>query len=354
MLLPCLVVVAACVWLLHANRDELARLGRGDGASDGGALRRLGLVAKRTQRFERIAVFGDSLNMCTMAGSKRYDSLARNLKVRIQDGGRPVELVDLSQPGLLPLFYYTLLDEALALPVDLVIIEVNLRTFIDPFARRGEERLPGLARKLGFAESLVVTSSLEREGLTVLDPPLMRIKEQLGMLYVLEGAREAGLAWLHAAGELTRTTLGWKRRSLPPANEVIRRARLSYAVDYVDNPNAEVLRAMVADLHRAQVPFVAYVAPIDVDYLRTTSDFDGGDLARRIEELRLYVGASEVEWLDLYDALPTTMFRDFQNHMLVPGCVRLARPIAQRVLHVLSRQPREAPVPIAPASVPRG
>jgi hypothetical protein len=259
-------------------------------------------------------------------------------------------VVDLSQPGLLPLFYYTLLDETLALPAGLVIIEVNLRTFMDPLARRGEERLPGLARKLGFPESLRVTASLEHEGLSVLDPPLMRLKEQLGMLYVLEGARETGLGWLHDTGEAARTVLGLRRRSFPALNEVLRRARFSYAVDYAGSPNGEVLRAMVADLHRAQVPFVAYVAPINVEYLRTTGEFDDEDLVRRIGELREYVGASDTEWLDLYDALPASMFRDIQNHLLGPGCVRLARPIAQRVLHVLSRRHRRVAAPTSGAN----
>lgn len=350
LLLPFVAVLAAGGWALYAHRAELAELGRGDGSSDTGALRRLDLVATRRQRFARIAVFGDSLTMCTTPKAGRYDTIARNLKLQIQSGGKPVEVVDLSQPGLLPLFYFTLLDEALALQVELVVIEVNLRTFMDPLARRGEERLPGLARKLAFRESLKVTASLEREGLSVLDPPLMRLKEQLGLLYVLEGAREAGLGWLHDAGEQARTTLGLARRSIPPINEIARRARLSYAVDFGDNPNAAVLRAMFAELRQAEVPFVAYVAPINMDYLRTTKELGDDDIARRIEDLRQDVGASEVEWLDLHDALPASMFRDFQNHMLAPGCVRLARPIAQRILHVLSNRAHQAATPAAARS----
>lgn len=347
-------MVAACVWALHANRAALAELGRGDGSVDSGALKRLDVTAGKKQRFERVAVFGDSLTMCVDPDTRRFDSLGRHLNLQINAAGRPVEVVDLSQVGLWPLFYYALLDEALALPSSVVVVEVNLRTFMDPLARPGEERLPGLARKLDFTASLQVTESLEREGLSVLDPPMMRLKEQLGLLYVLEGAREAGLGLLTDAGESIRTTLGLPRRWSPPLMEVVRRAALTYAVDYTDNPNAKVLRAIVTALRQAQVPFLLYVAPINVDYIQSTPELAAPDLAQRIEALRGYVGASKVEWIDLHDTLPASMFRDFQNHLRVQGCVRLARPIAQRVLHLLAHRNRRVPqAATAPATPPR-
>jgi len=342
-------VVAVCVWALHANRAALAERGRGEAALVTDALERIDTIAAKKQRFERVALFGDSLTMCTDAETQRVDKLGRQLSQQIRAAGRAVEIVDLSQVGLWPLFFYALLDEALALSSSAVIFEVNLRTFMDPLARPGEERLPGLARKLDFASSLEVTESLEREGLSVLDPPLMRLKEQLGLLYVLEGARETGLGVLHDAGESIRTTLALPRRSSLPVMEVLRRAGLTYAVDYTDNPNAEVLRAIVAALRRAQIPFLFYVAPINVDYIQSTPELAAPDLAQRLEALRDYVGASKVEWLDLHDALPASMFRDFLNHLRVQGCIRLARPITQRLLHLMAHRNRRVPT-AAPAA----
>jgi hypothetical protein len=125
--------------------------------------------------------------------------------------------------------------------------------------------------------------------------------------------------------------------------EVVRRAGLSYAVDYTDSPNADVLRAIVTDLRRAGIPFLLYVAPVNVDVIQRKPEIAAPDLEQRIEALRLYVGATKVEWLDLHDALPASTFRDFLNHLRVQGCARLARPIAQRVLHLLAHRNRRAP-----------
>lgn len=335
-------MIAACVWALYANRDVLADLGRGDGAPDRGVLRSLEIAAERTPRFERIALFGDSLVMCAQPGADRFETLGSNLRRQLVAAGTPVALVDLSQAGLVPLHFFALLDEALALDARLVVIEVNLRKFIDPLARPAEERLPGAFRKLEFLRSLQVLDGLEPEGVTLLDPPLMRLKEHLGLLYVLEGAREGGLASLHSMGEWLRSTLGLARREGPSFTEVARRAELPYAIDYTTSHNASILRAMVQDLREARVPFILFVAPVDPAGLRADLGSDPDAVQRRIDELQRYLGAEPTEWLDLHDALPSSLFRDYDNHLVGSGCARLARPIAQRVLHVLARRARPA------------
>lgn len=344
LLLPCIAVIAAYVWAMYANRDALVKLGRGNRAANDGVLQKLERAAARPARFERIALFGDSLTVCAQPDVERAETLGSNLRRQLVAAGTTVGLVDLTHAGLVPLHFFALLDEVLALDVRLVVIEVNLRKFIDPLARPAEERLPGALRKLELLRSMKVLSSLEPEGVTLFDPPLMRLKEHLGLLYVLEGAREGGIASLQSLGEELRSTLRLARRKGASLTEIARRATLSYAVDYTASHNADVLRAMVEELRAARVPFILFVAPIDPAALRAEAGSDALTVRRGIDELQRHVGAEPAEWLDLHDALPTSMFRDYDNHLMVSGCARVARPIAQRVLHVLSRHPRPSPV----------
>ena len=54
-------------------------------------------------------------------------------------------------------------------------------------------------------------------------------------------------------------------------------------------------------------------------------------MAARLEELRRAVGASPAEWLDLHDTLRSPSFRDWQNHLTLAGCPKVAHPLAQRI-----------------------
>ncbi len=326
-------MLVACLGLLWAYREPLAKIGAGEGAVERGALFRLGKWRARPAVKQRIVIFGDSLNVCTSPPDKKITTVGLTLRSAATLAGRPFDIVDLTQPGMLPIHFYALLDDALETPVALVVLEVNLRTFLDPQVHPGDERLPGLARKLDFRQALRAREALEREGMTPLDPPLLRLKEQLGLLYVFEGARQGGVDLLAAAGTSVKNALGLKQRWLGSTSEIARRFSLSYMVDYASHPNATVLREAVRELHAAGIPVIVYVAPVNVEYLRTRGDdFDAEELERRLEALRTSIGAAPSEWLDLHATLPARKFRDYQNHLQYEGCADVGRPLAARAM----------------------
>lgn len=346
-----MAVIAACLGLLWAYREPLAKIGAGKGTVERGALRRLEKWRARPVVRPRIVVLGDSLNICASPPVKTYNSVGLVVRSLSILAGRQLDVVDLTQPGLLPIHFYALLDDALETPVSVVALEVNLRTFLDHGVRGGEERLPGLARKLDFGDALRVHDALEREGMTVLDPPLMRLKEQLGLLYVFEGARQGGVDLLSAAGTWAMNALGLRKRWLGPTAEASRRLALSYMVDYASHPNATVLREAVRELHAAGVPVILYVSPVNVEYLRSRGDdFDAVGLELRLEELRAAIGASRSEWLDLHATIPGRRFRDFQNHLVYEACADVAKPLAERALRLIAKRGAAAPAPGADAT----
>lgn len=346
--IPFVAVIAACLGLLWAFREPLAKIGAGQGAVERGALRRLEKWRTKPVERDRIVVLGDSLNICANPPSTEINNVALVVRSVSALAGRQFDMVDLTQPGLLPIHFYALLDDALETPVSLVALEVNLRTFLDPNVRAGEERLPGLARKLDFADAIRVRDALDREGMSALDPPLMRLKEQLGLLYVFEGARQAGVDLIGAVGAWATGALGVKQRSFGSFAEGSRRLALSYMVDYASHPNATVLREAVRELHEAGVPVIVYVAPVNIEYLRSRGDdFDADELERRLEALRVAIGASRTEWLDLHATVPARKFRDYQNHMIFEGCIDVGKPLAERAMRLI---PKRATPPAAPGS----
>lgn len=339
---PFVAVVAACLALLWTYREPLAKIGAGRGAAERGALRRLEKWRRKPVMLPRMVMLGDSLNVCTTPPAPRTTTVGLAVHAVINRGHRRFDVVDLTQPGLLPLYYYALLDDALETPVSLVVFELNLRTFLDPRVRAGEERLPGLARTLDFDDALRVREALEREGMSTFDPPIMRLKQQLGLLYVFEGARQGALDLIGAGAAWATAALGLPRRSFPAFGEVTRRLSLSYMVDYAGHPNATVIREAVRELHAARVPVIVYVAPIDVERLRGTSDFDPEELARRLEDLRVSIGLTNEEWLDLHAILPSERFRDYQNHLKFEGCAEVGRPLVDRAVRHLVKRPADA------------
>ncbi|MBM4244307.1 MAG: hypothetical protein FJ148_10895 [Deltaproteobacteria bacterium] len=339
---PFVAVVAAALALLWTYREPLARIGAGRGAVERGTLRRIERWRRKPVMLPRMVLLGDSLNVCATPPAPPMTTVAHGVRTVVNRGRPRYDVVDLTQPGLLPLYYYALLDDALETPVSLVVLELNLRTFLDSQVRAGEARLPGLARNLDFVDALRVHEALEREGMSAFDPPIMRLKEQLGLLYVLEGARQGALDLLDAGAAWATAALGVPRRAYPPFGEVTRRMLLSYMVDYASHPNATVIREAVRELHAARVPVIVYVSPIDVERLRGTGDFDPEELARRLEELRVSIGLTSVEWLDLHATLPSERFRDYQNHLKFEGCAEVGRPLAERALRLSAKQRADA------------
>jgi hypothetical protein len=338
MAVPFLAVLASCLGVLYAYRDPLAAMGAGQIDVERVADRRLQAARLAPVKHPRIVLLGDSLNVCRTPPEPRLQSVGMALNATLKEARRPIELLDLTQPGLLPIYAYALLDEALATGASLVVVEVNLRLFLDPMARPGWETMPGLVRKLDLAQALHVRRALEHEGMTVLDPPLLQLRERVGLLHVFEGARQGALDWLVSTSERVTSALALPRRTLPPLAEVARRMSLSYMVDYTSHPTASALRALVSDLHDTRIPVVLYVSPINVEAQEQAPGFDPVELERRIDELRISVGATPAEWLDLHATQPAGRFRDFHNHLFSQGCIDVGRALAARVIAALPKR----------------
>ena len=153
--------------LVFAYREELAPLGKGDVLVEDGVLRHVAAWAKAKPFLPSVVVFSDSLDFCATPPDKAVDSVSRWIAETMSKAGAPVALFALGQPGLRPLHYYAMLDEVLAKPVGLMVIEINLRSFFDPKLRPGPERLPQLSRKLGL---LYVFEGLRQLALDRLTP----------------------------------------------------------------------------------------------------------------------------------------------------------------------------------------
>jgi hypothetical protein len=178
--------------------------------------RRLTAARDAAVKQPRIVLLGDSLNICPTPLAPGIQTVGMALRATLKAARRPAEILDLTQAGLVPLYADALLDDALSTGVALVAVEVNLRLFLDPLARPGWESMPGLVRRLKFGKALRVRQALENQGMTVFDPPLLRLREQLGLLHVFEGARQGALDQLTAIGEQATSALGLPHRNFPP------------------------------------------------------------------------------------------------------------------------------------------
>lgn len=334
--LPCVAVLVVFLGALYVYREELAQIGRGNGVAEVGAFRRVRLAAKRPALAPRIVLFADSLAMCHGA-DRSADSLGRQMTARFRGGGVRVELIDLTQPALLPLHVYSLLDDALALRPAVLVVEINARTFLHAAARPGLERMPTITRMLSLPDALRVRQSLDLEGLTPFDPTIMRLEEQLGMLYVFQGVRDGVLDWIDSLALQLQKAIGLKHNPLAPLIQTDRRiARTTYMVDYAAHPTTTVLRAILEEARRADVPVVFWVAPIDVTGFEESGLADPAELSARLAALRTAVGATAEEWVDLHDLLPSETFRDRQNHLRIAGCQEVARQLARQVRRILA------------------
>jgi hypothetical protein len=340
--LPCIAVVVALCWAIYVYREELAPLGKGDTLVEDGILRRLDIWSKARTPLTPVVTFGDSLGMCTTPPSGAIENVWAWMGRSLTQSGVPSKVYALGQPGLRPLHFFAVLDDVLAKPVRLVVIEINLRAFTDPKAVPGAERLPQLARKLDLRSALRVLPALELDGLSLFDPFISQLKEQLGLLYVFEGLRQLVLDRLADLGQAANATLGLRTQSFRLFFPYADRTRQTYLIDYADHPETSALRATVEDLRAANVPFFLYVAPIDVDRYAATGQYERAAMEQRLDELRRALGVSEAEWLDLHDAIhDSSLFRDANNHLKLTACPLVGRMLAQRAHHRLAHAAEE-------------
>jgi lysophospholipase L1-like esterase len=125
--------------------------------------------------------------------------------------------------------------------------------------------------------------------------------------------------------------------SLPPAAGRLRlmsldTARAFVARDPMESALTPVLRELAGELRRGGARVLFYVSPINDAILQTREALPERRLAERIEALRVAIGATREEWLDLHDALPREGFRDWVGHMFPLGCERVSEAVADAAL----------------------
>jgi hypothetical protein len=329
---PCAMVLLAALALTWTWRDTLA-----DQASEQRDIDR-NLLARidgwRPSTGSGVIVLGDSLGICHDARRSGKERVAAQLGESLAARGARTDVLDLVHPGLQPMDFLVLLNEASARRPLLAVVSVNLR-FFRASAEVAAARLPQLARKLSLRQAWAVRDDLRSGGVSLLDVLLMRWKERLGLLYAVEGLREWGSARLDDASLALSRRLGIavpdRARAAPPTEG----HDSAYRTDFASHPQAATLRALRRDMEAAGVPVLFYVAPVSPKRL-AEARIDPAEFAHRVQALRGAVGAEPDQWLDLHDAVPTKLFRDRRNHLLAAGCAVVSGALTERALTLLS------------------
>jgi hypothetical protein len=335
---PCLVVLATLAAIAWALREP-ARRGLPQRASiEGGVLKRFELWrARRGPGARRGAVlFGDSLLVCSDRAP-----LATLLAARLAETGRSYDLLALAHPAFRPIIAYYLLDDVLAARPALVVVGLNLRELGTP-SDDPSFRFAALSRRLSPARALAAREALGADELGPLAPPLYRLEERLDLLYVADGIRERGRSALDTAGWWLNRRLGVGDTATLRAvvadlqtrhdEGALRSAMSTYTTDFAASPQADVLRLALEELRAADARVLLYVSPVNVEYLAALGLSDAElALADRVEALRLAVGATPAEWLDLHASERADGFSDVWNHLTRPACERVARRLAAAI-----------------------
>jgi hypothetical protein len=275
-------------------------------------------------------VFGDSV-----FARGETPLFAPALEAVLARRGVHADLLDLSYRGLGAFQFYYALRPALAGRPRFAIIEVNVRTFAEDWATGGL-RAAQMSARLSLSQILRIRHALATQSLSVLAPFTYRLEEATGMLFLCDGLRHYGSTVLEDAGTRVNAMLGLTQG--PPAQRTAQlyprsldasNARAWYAQDFADTPTADALRALVADLHAADVTVRLVVAPINTARLAALG-VAIQDLERRLGQLRDGVGARADEWVETSQLVSPADFTD-AIHVKTEALERVAELVADRL-----------------------
>jgi hypothetical protein len=281
----------------------------------------------RSPRLPGAVLFGDSLTDC-----KERVLVGELVARRLAAAGMPHALVQLTGGAFSPLQYYYLLDEVLADAPRLAIVEVNLGR-LSGGVTGSSLRYASLSRKLSLARAWRVRTALAFDGLTLFDPAIYRLEEKLDAMYAVPGAQAAWRAVLDSRGAALGQMLHLD--TVPPDARSLRMlvdfdvtsARNLFGPQQSVHPFTAVLKEFAAELRSAGVPMLFYLSPVNPDVLREARSSDKAEFPRRIDALRVAIGLTPGEWVDLHGLLRREVFRDWSGHMLPAGCEAVADAI---------------------------
>jgi hypothetical protein len=289
----------------------------------------------------RTVLFGDSVTLKPNGEKVLGPALEFTL------AGRHVrtDLLEMTYPGLSAFPFYYGVERVLEGRPAVAIVEVNLRTFADDWARDDSLRFPRLAAGLSFRRALAMRALLASQRLSPFDVLAFRVEESTDTLCLTEGVRRLAERAARRLGASMNLSLTLEQRS---TRQIIGRftphavnaemARAWYGRDLSSRPAAAAFRQLLQDLRSAGVVTVFFVAPIDTDHLEELGV--AGELAvpERLAALQQAIGAQPSEWLDFHAAVRRSDFRD-AVHLKPWAIYQIAFAIAGRIAERLNRVP---------------
>jgi hypothetical protein len=334
------------------------------------SLRERFALARERRAARRLVLFlGDSLAIDPRGEDT---SVPEALRARLRadpDAEGSVELASLAGPALSLYSHYFLADCALALRPDLVVLELNPRTFAPAWLADDRAELAGWlpARRWGEAlalplhavdvhpDGLFFRGALVAAGGAEAWRRLQR--EQVRLAFAPEAAARfaqehlgggEGLAYAvqHQQASLRREKTAANRATADHARALLGPLLAGLAPG---DPGLAVLDALLARLEQSGVAAVAYLAPTNVEHLASLGLYSPRGPARsaaRIDAVARRRGAS---FLDLHALLPDAAFHDHLDHLVqgVPG--EGSGAVAAALAPLLQARLREAPGPRAQA-----
>jgi hypothetical protein len=333
LVLPCFAVVAVITLTLWLGRNEYQKLARTFSRIDADLAPALlkWRASRPAEGIDRGVMFGDSVLVlgCGKEGVRLEPMLGAELTSR----GVRNELLSLAHGAFRATQFYYFLDDVLAGHPKLAVVEINLRSFSKDWAEQPILRFQNLSRKLTWQRALRVRAPLAKEEVSLLDPPVYRLEEQLDALDVANGVNIRGRGLLTDSGHAVNRELGLPAERVNYTRTLdAARAIASYENDFADHWMAAMLRELLRGLRAAGVTTVLFVTPVNVDRIAELGLTERLDLTTRIEDLRRAVGATGAEWRDLHAAVRAPEFRDESEHLQAAGCHQVAAALADALV----------------------
>ncbi|MFT4569366.1 MAG: hypothetical protein ACI8TX_000130 [Hyphomicrobiaceae bacterium] len=329
----------------------------------------------------RVALFGDSLTLafqCNVLnpGSELdcyTDSVLVGLRERIKSefkdhGGG--DLVDVVNPGLGPLGFWMISDRVGALKPQLAIVEFNLLELADQIFKTDNTPYAALLPAARWPEG-IARLPLSKFGLSTDTMITWRSTYAVGGLQALRQVQRmqvrANQIYNDAAQSLRRRTLPQVTTATPRAiaagtmavpdiqtHSGDGRSRATELFAHVifdptmagaatNHPALKALEATVEILREYGTEVLVYVAPRNIEYLRSINVLNEVGLAKTLNSVRTVSTRAQAEFLDLHDFLPDSAFCDQGDHLCPPnqadGVARLSTRLMEAVRELLGERP---------------
>ena len=296
-----------------------------------------------------VAYLGDS----TALSDKGYKyTIPGRIGARLSrvDGMPP--LVSLADAGLGPVDYYLLAAELAQATPPAIVLSLNLASLSPVWMSRSSH--PELASVLGLprwpeafglplsssgltADRLFLYPSLYALGLSARWQDLVEYQARVlsgwrALENRLDGPR--GPIALRRLAGLARMTAEKKEKGALKAQQW---ARYGKAIDGLDatDPNLQVLAATLENWHRAGIPVLLVVLPVNVELFESLEIANPETLQRTRDRLAKVAQAQGAYFLDLHALLPSVSFADHYGHFAHGTEPDGARRIADRITPIL-------------------